>query len=379
MDVGIATFRLLALSQIVLFAAVVLSSCTPWLRRSLLLLLSLTIGAYLVVPLAAAGGWPMSLRAGIAILATLCPLALLLVVLDLFEERAFDVGVTVLALSCTALAVAQVVATGGPFGPAIMTAMHIVKLGLVGLTGILLWRGRRSDLVELRLRLRGGLVLVIGSVALVVLGLEWAFAWQVPVQVELPGMAAIFLLALIVNLTFWRLDPGLSIAAGQRAEPAHGRPYSGPPAPAQPVILTGTISPALAMTADLEPAPISRDGDGAASPDPLLGRIDALMRAERLHADHDLRIATLAARLGVPEYRVRRAINAGLGFRNFNHYVNSFRIDEASRRLRSERHLPVLSIALDVGFRSMSSFNVAFRERHDCTPGEFRAAVAPDA
>ncbi len=98
-----------------------------------------------------------------------------------------------------------------------------------------------------------------------------------------------------------------------------------------------------------------------------------------LAADHDLRIASLAARLGVPEYRVRRAINGGLGFRNFNQYVNSFRIDEASTRLRTERHLPVLSVALDVGFRSMSSFNVAFRERHGCAPGEFRSAPAPDS
>lgn len=380
MDVGIATFRLLALSQVLLFAAAVMSSRAPRLRQLLLLLLTSTVAAYLALPLAAAVGSPLPIRAVLAVLATSCPLALLLVVLDLFEERALDVWVGAVVVFCTALAIAQVVFANGPLGPALMLVMHATKLALVGLAGVLLWRGRRSELVELRRWMRGGLVLVIGVVALAVLTVEWAFAWQVPVRVELPGMAAIFVLTLAANLGFWRFDPTLSVASMPSApSQADAAPSDHLPSRRSPSGAPGASSEPAQPGGDTGSAGVSLGTAPLGEADALLGRIDASMRAGRLYADHDLRIATLAARLGVPEYRVRRAINGGLGFRNFNHYVNSFRIDEASQRLRSERQLPVLSIALDVGFRSISSFNVAFRERHGCAPGEFRDAVPPES
>lgn len=72
------------------------------------------------------------------------------------------------------------------------------------------------------------------------------------------------------------------------------------------------------------------------------------------------------------EHKLRRLINKELGYRNFNQYLNRYRIDEASKRLISEADLPILTIALDVGFNSLSSFNKAFKEKHQQTPTEFR-------
>lgn len=74
----------------------------------------------------------------------------------------------------------------------------------------------------------------------------------------------------------------------------------------------------------------------------------------------------------LPIDRLREVINKELGHRNFNQFMNQYRIDEVSRRIQEEKNLPILSIALDVGFRSLSSFNVAFKQTHDMTPSDFR-------
>ncbi|PTT81709.1 AraC family transcriptional regulator, partial [Pelomonas sp. HMWF004] len=100
----------------------------------------------------------------------------------------------------------------------------------------------------------------------------------------------------------------------------------------------------------------------------------ALMGEGRGYAQEGLSLAGLAAQLGTPEYRLRRVINQGLGHRNFNAYVNGLRLLEAKRRLAdpAQRQLPVLSIALDVGFGSIGPFNRAFKADTGLTPTEFR-------
>ena len=107
---------------------------------------------------------------------------------------------------------------------------------------------------------------------------------------------------------------------------------------------------------------------------PLVAAIRSQMSEQHLFTEHGLTISTLAARLNEKEYRVRRAINASLGYRNFNQFLNQYRIDEASRRLLAPetRGLPVLTIAIDVGYSSLAPFNKAFKERHGMTPTEYR-------
>ena len=99
------------------------------------------------------------------------------------------------------------------------------------------------------------------------------------------------------------------------------------------------------------------------------------MRTQRLYRQEGLTITAVAARLGVPEYRRRRAINQGLGARNFNPCLNDFRIGEAQGALADpeQRAVPILTIALDAGFGSLAPFNRAFRLANGCTPSEFQA------
>ncbi len=152
------------------------------------------------------------------------------------------------------------------------------------------------------------------------------------------------------------------------------------------LLLGGATLLAVAGLAGLGFARRRRPADGAAratAADPprthdaaLAVRVRAAMEVERLYHREDLTVATLATALGCREYQVRRAINVGLGQRNFNEFLHGYRLREAAERLRSQPHLPVLTIALDVGYGSIGPFNRAFRARYAMTPTEYRRGSA---
>jgi AraC-like DNA-binding protein len=105
-------------------------------------------------------------------------------------------------------------------------------------------------------------------------------------------------------------------------------------------------------------------------------RLVALMREEKAYRHEGLTISTLARQLDIPEYRLRRIINQHLGYRNFNTFVNDLRIEEACRILSDPTHerLPILNLALDLGYGSSGPFNRAFRAKTGQTPTEYRRA-----
>jgi AraC-like DNA-binding protein len=106
----------------------------------------------------------------------------------------------------------------------------------------------------------------------------------------------------------------------------------------------------------------------------LAGRIRELMAAGSLHAETNLKVADLAKRLQVPEYKVTQCITGSLGFPNFNQMVNHWRVERAKAMLGDARYanLPVLTIALDCGFGSIGPFNRAFKAHTGMTPTRYR-------
>ena len=109
--------------------------------------------------------------------------------------------------------------------------------------------------------------------------------------------------------------------------------------------------------------------------------VDALMRLmgdERIYRHDNVTIGTLATKLGIPEYRLRRLINQRLGYRNFNVFLNEHRIAEAKAALAdpSQAEVPVITIAMDAGFQSLGPFNRAFKAITGVTPTEYRRLKA---
>lgn len=109
-------------------------------------------------------------------------------------------------------------------------------------------------------------------------------------------------------------------------------------------------------------------------PEEVLETISELMENDKIYREMGLTIGQLAEKVDIQEYRLRRIINAGMGHRNFNDFLNRYRVREACERLSNpaEQETAVLNIALDAGFRSLSSFNKAFKDSQNLTPTAFR-------
>lgn len=98
------------------------------------------------------------------------------------------------------------------------------------------------------------------------------------------------------------------------------------------------------------------------------------MEKEEHYKNNDLTIRSLADNINIPEHHLRRLINQHLGFRNFNDYLNRFRIKEASVRLTDpeQARLPITTIAIESGYSSLTTFNKAFKAINEMTPTEYR-------
>ena len=209
--------------------------------------------------------------------------------------------------------------------------------------------GRADDLVEARRRIRVSFVSGVGLfTAGMILSATWfqgghghplfGYADSVGTLV-LAGYFAFRLLGLSPVETFLPIPPA---AADEPSEPS--------------------VLPA--------PPPTPEDPREIA----LLAALRRLLEDQHVYREESLSIAALAARLEIPEYRLRRLINGRLGHRNFSAFLNGYRLDEVIARLAdaSKAELPILTLALDAGFQSIGPFNRAFRSRTGITPSEFR-------
>lgn len=87
-----------------------------------------------------------------------------------------------------------------------------------------------------------------------------------------------------------------------------------------------------------------------------------------------LTIGRLSEMLDLPAHQLRQLINQELGFSNFSHYLNNYRIPWVCKQLQdgSKKHLPILTLALEAGYGSIAPFNRAFKVRTGQTPKQYR-------
>jgi len=111
--------------------------------------------------------------------------------------------------------------------------------------------------------------------------------------------------------------------------------------------------------------------------DPILQeKLLSLIEGQQAYKKEGLTIGQLAELLNEQEYRVRRVINAQLGYKNFNDFLNHYRIAEACRILidPSQARKTILEIGYELGYQSIGPFNKAFREQTGNTPTVYRRA-----
>jgi AraC-like DNA-binding protein len=276
---------------------------------------------------------------------------------DEFVLRPYHTAAWVAAVALGALA-CVLAPPGAPLtalGSAVLTGMRWVPLVFAALAVYAAARQWQVDLVERRRRLRI-FVIVAGSaytVGMALWRLTTGSGMLAPASALVDTAALLFIVAGVAgNVLTLR---GSTLLAPKPQGGPFVQPLAAPPA------------------ARAEPPDPEQDK--------LLARLAHAMQQERAYRLENLTVASLADQLGVPQYRWRQAINDRLGFRNFNAYINSFRLEEAQQALAdpAKRDLPVLTIALTAGFQSIGPFNRAFKAATGRTPTEFRQQNLADS
>ena len=217
-------------------------------------------------------------------------------------------------------------------------AIHLVSLTLIADIFYSGWSGRSDDLIERRRTVRLFLPLLVGIQAGSILLYETVTGGAIAnAALQLGNAVWIFAMVCFAASACFRADEELMVQTDTQVanEPAS----------------TGLSPSEIVLQEKLESA-----------------------MAEGFYRTPGLSIAALAAHLDTPEHRLRALINQRLGHRNFSAFLNRYRIDEARQILSDKAHvdLPVLTIAMDLGYNSLPTFNRAFRSQTSQTPTDFR-------
>uniref|UniRef100_UPI0025F67C78 helix-turn-helix domain-containing protein n=1 Tax=uncultured Maricaulis sp. TaxID=174710 RepID=UPI0025F67C78 len=105
--------------------------------------------------------------------------------------------------------------------------------------------------------------------------------------------------------------------------------------------------------------------------DRIAARIEAAMAGDALYLDANLSLPKLAKAIAVPANLVSQVLNQTLDTTFFD-YVNRCRIEASLPHILAGK-ATVLTIALDVGFNSRSTFYTAFKNVTGQTPRQWRA------
>ena len=210
--------------------------------------------------------------------------------------------------------------------------IHLIVIALIG---------RADDLIEKRRRIRMYLPIFVGLQVGGVLTYELFFG----ATDNVPSISAINATLILILV----LGAGMAVLTADSdlfAKPVTDRPQTRP---------SLNLSPSETVLHD---------------------KLIAAMSAGQYRTP-SLTIATLAAQLDTPEHRLRALINKQLGHRNFSSFLNGYRITEAKEKLSDRAHvdLPILTIAMDLGYGSLAPFNRAFRSETGQTPSDFRKAA----
>jgi AraC-like DNA-binding protein len=202
----------------------------------------------------------------------------------------------------------------------------------------------RADLVTTRRRTRALTVLFIGlNVIASSLLLRVVISPDIPANYQIHVFLVGINLAILLFVLFQVAQAGV----GEYLDPAGIRPPSWSATP--PAIQSGTTE--------------------------ALAKLKYLLEDQHIYREARLSLADLADRVHLPEYRLRKVIHEQLGHSNYNAFLHSYRIREACSKLQDPamRRIPILTIALSVGYQSINTFNRAFREVLGVTPSAYRS------
>ena len=105
-------------------------------------------------------------------------------------------------------------------------------------------------------------------------------------------------------------------------------------------------------------------------------KLKHLMEDEKVYSDADISLQSLAEQLSISPHQLSQLLNEKLD-RNFPDFVNSYRIEEAKRILKSPKgaQQKIDSVAFEVGFNTSVAFYRAFKKHTNITPTQYKKKV----
>lgn len=183
--------------------------------------------------------------------------------------------------------------------------------------------------------------------------------------VDLFISAAILVLGMMGVVFFTDVSPGL-FSAGGNASNSESAPGGAP----QAEFFPGSIQQESTI----------KDTDSEVelhSNQSFLYTLEQVMLGQARFKEMGMTLAVLAKYTEIPEYRLRSVINRDLGYRNFNAYLNHYRIAHACELLGQPKNQhSILDISMECGYKSLSTFNKAFKDITSFTPSEYRKKKA---
>lgn len=102
-------------------------------------------------------------------------------------------------------------------------------------------------------------------------------------------------------------------------------------------------------------------------------KLSKAMEVDKLFKDQELSLNSLAKQLNIKSYLISRSLSEVFNKR-FNDYVNGYRVKEVQSLLQDPKNskYTLLSLAMDAGFNSKSSFNRAIKKQLGISPSELK-------
>ena len=104
------------------------------------------------------------------------------------------------------------------------------------------------------------------------------------------------------------------------------------------------------------------------------------MEADKMYLNPAIKLDLVANKLFVPERVVSSLLNQHIG-KNFNDFVNEYRVNEAKKKLAdaSLRQFTIAAIAFDSGFNSLPTFQRCFKQFTGVTPSQYQNGLKTKA
>ena len=99
-------------------------------------------------------------------------------------------------------------------------------------------------------------------------------------------------------------------------------------------------------------------------------KILTIMKDEKLFLNPDLKLNDMALKIGLSKHQTSQIVNEQFN-KDFNTFINEFRIEEAILLLRNDPNLTINDVLYDVGFNNSTTFYNAFKRFKHIPPSEY--------